>query len=67
MAAVQIRIDRDLCMGAGECVSTAPAVFVLDGDGKSAVLSFTDADEKAVRAAAHGCPNFAIRLVGDAD
>jgi ferredoxin len=57
---VRVEIDRGMCMGAGECVFIAPQVFQLDGDHRSAVVQFTEADEQAVRDASAAFPNFAV-------
>jgi ferredoxin len=61
---VKLRVDLDACVGAGQCVVTAPAVFDLD-DGGKVVLLDTDINEAArddVRNAVFACPAFAIEL-----
>jgi ferredoxin len=59
---IDIRIDRDRCMGSGNCVFWAPATFDLDEDGHSVVLDATATDEERLRVAAEGCPVGAISL-----
>ena len=56
-----ITIDRALCMGAGECVASAPEVFTLDDESKAIVLDPDGDDHVARIRAVKGCPNFAIR------
>jgi len=59
---LEVRVDRDACRGAGECVFRAPASFALDAEGKS-VPSEPPADpEEVVLAAARSCPHFAIAV-----
>ncbi|MFD0210643.1 ferredoxin [Streptomyces hirsutus] len=35
---MHIEIDKDRCIGAGQCALTAPGVFTQDDDGFSALL-----------------------------
>jgi len=35
---VRIEVDRELCFGFGDCVDTAPNVFVLDAEEKATVI-----------------------------
>ena len=59
---LDIRIDRDRCMGSGNCVFWAPATFDLAEDGHSVVLDAAATDEDRLRVAAQGCPVGAISL-----
>ncbi|MHB0856838.1 MAG: ferredoxin [Anaerolineae bacterium] len=59
------KVDRDLCIGAANCVATAPTVFELDNEGISTVIDPTGADEKTLRDAVDGCPVAAILLEDD--
>ena len=59
-----IEVDRDLCIGSGDCVDTAPAVFELDDDGKAVVLDPNGAPEDEVVDAARNCPVTAIFVSG---
>ena len=60
--ALEIRIDREKCMGSGNCSFWAPNTFDLDDDGKSIVTDAEgDPEDKAVLAA-QGCPTQAISL-----
>ena len=65
---MKVLIDRGKCVGAGQCVRMAPAVF--DQDEKDGLVTLVDAQPNAqiaafVRKAAQLCPAQAIRIVGD--
>src|SRR3990172_6453101 len=67
--AVQVRIDRPRCIGAGNCIFIAPTAFDwLTGDfGKAAVLDIDTVDGEVLREAVMSCPTQAITMeeVGD--
>jgi len=63
-ARVSAAVDRDACMGSGNCVFWAPGVFDLDDDGIAAVVGEVAGHEEAVRKAAANCPASAIRIEG---
>jgi ferredoxin len=59
-----VRIDRNLCVGFGDCITEAPEAFRLDGEG---VAEFGDDPEavereRIVRACA-ACPVDALSVV----
>jgi ferredoxin len=56
--------NRDVCVGAGMCVLTAPEVFDQDDEGIVTVLQKEPdtAEEPAVRQAATLCPSGAVRV-----
>ena len=58
----RIVIDRDRCIGSGNCSFFAPATFDLDGDLKSVVVDPEGDDPADVRAAVEGCPVHAISV-----
>lgn len=77
----KIKVDRDVCIGAGPCVASAASVFELD-DEQKAVMKMqgggkeqTEADvggledgavtDDALIAAAQSCPVKAILLYGE--
>jgi ferredoxin len=63
----RLRIDRDICYGAAECVKAAPQAFALDDDGFVVALDLDVLDEEAMREAARRCPSGALSLdSGDA-
>ena len=55
-------VDRDACMGSGNCVFWAPGVFDLDDDGIAVVRGDMAGHEEEVRTAAANCPTSAIRI-----
>jgi ferredoxin len=65
--AVEIRIDREKCMGSGNCSFWAPATFDLDDEGVAVVVDPEgDGDDKVVLAA-QGCPTQAITVWRDGE
>ena len=57
---MKVRVDRDLCIGIGNCVAFAPSVFALDAENKAVVLDPSSVDEFTVLEAAKSCPEQAI-------
>jgi ferredoxin len=64
---IEIAIDRELCMGSGNCSFWAPGVFDLDDDGIAVVLDPTAQPEDKVVLAAQGCPTQAISVLRDGE
>lgn len=62
---LEIKINRELCMGSGNCSFWAPKVFDLDDDGVAFVLDADGAPEEKVVLAAQGCPTQAISVTKD--
>ncbi|MEU8231431.1 ferredoxin [Actinoplanes sp. NPDC048967] len=63
---MRVTVDRDLCIGAGMCVLTAPAVF--DQDPEEAVVVLLDeqppeSERPAVEQAVGRCPAAVIQLL----
>jgi ferredoxin len=63
--ALEVEIDRDVCMGSGNCVYEAVGVFDLDDDSISVVVDIAAAPEERVLAAARKCPTKAITVRRD--
>ncbi|MET9684076.1 ferredoxin [Streptomyces coeruleorubidus] len=63
---MHIDIDKDVCIGAGQCALTAPDVFTQDDDGYSALLPGREdgSGSPLVREAARACPVSAITVSG---
>ncbi|GAA4954505.1 ferredoxin [Actinoplanes utahensis] len=62
---MKVSVDQEMCIGAGQCVMTAPRVFdQRDDDGVVILLEETpgDEDQEAVRNAAAVCPAAAIAV-----
>jgi ferredoxin len=55
-------VDREACFGFGFCVDAVPAVFSLDGAGRS-VAADVDVDAALLVQAVETCPRSAISLV----
>jgi ferredoxin len=55
-------IDREACMGSGNCSFWAPGVFELDDEGIAVVCGDVSGHEEEVRLAAKNCPTRAIRV-----
>ena len=62
---LRIEIDRDACMGSGNCLFWAAGVFDLDDDGVAIVLDPGAAPEDRVLLAMEGCPTKAITVIRD--
>ncbi|MCN9242181.1 ferredoxin [Streptomyces sp. RY43-2] len=61
---ITITIDKDVCVGAGQCALTAPGVFTQDDDGYSEVLPGKEngGGDPLLREAVRACPVSAISL-----
>jgi ferredoxin len=64
---LKIEINRELCMGSGNCSFWAPEVFDLDDDGIAVVLDPTAAPEDKIILAGQGCPTQAISITKDGE
>ena len=60
--ALEIEIDRDTCMGSGNCVFAVPGVFALDDDGVAIVIDPGAGDQARIMEAAKNCPSKAIKV-----
>jgi ferredoxin len=61
---MKIRVDREACIGAGQCALVAGSIFDQDDDGLVVLLDETPSDEfiAVARKAATLCPAKAIAL-----
>lgn len=62
---MNIRIDRELCAGTGNCVAFAPSVFRHDEENKAVVLDSSSVDVDTMFEVAEGCPHNAIIIESD--
>ena len=62
---MKVRVDRDLCIGVGNCVALAPTVFALDDESKAVVLDPSSVDNDFLLEAAESCPENAIIIEDD--
>ena len=60
--ALEIRINRETCMGSGNCSFWTPGVFDLDDDGIAVVLDGTAMSDDKIVLAGQGCPTQAIAI-----
>lgn len=58
-------MDRNLCIGVGNCVALAPTVFQLDEESKAVVLDPSSVDDDTLLEAAESCPESAIIVEDD--
>ncbi len=65
--ALEIKINREICMGSGTCSFWAPETFDLDDDGVAIVTSIDGSPEEKVILAAQGCPTQAISIIRDGE
>lgn len=63
---IRVWVDQKKCIGAGFCMDTAPAVFVLDATGKAVVIDPEGDTIEKIWEAAEGCPVSAI-VIEDAE
>ena len=62
---LKVEVDRDLCIGVGNCVAFAPTVFQLDDKNKATVLDPSSVDDDTLFEAAESCPENAIIIEDD--
>ncbi len=62
---MKVRVDRDLCIGVGNCVAFAPTVFAIDEENKAVVLHPLSVDNDTLLEAAESCPENAIIVEDD--
>jgi ferredoxin len=62
---MRIAIDRERCIGSGNCSFYAPATFDLDDDLKVIVIDANGDSVEDITAAADGCPVKAITVQPD--
>jgi len=65
LVTLHIDVNRDACMGSGNCQFWAPGVFEIDDDGIAVVVDAAAAPEDKIVLAADGCPTKAITLTRD--
>jgi len=59
---LKVEVDRDVCIGSGDCARIAPTAFVLADDGFAHVLDPSTVDEETLRQAQRSCPSGAITV-----
>jgi len=59
---LRVRIDRTLCVGFGDCITEAPAAFVLDDTGVATFLVLETTPREQLLRACEACPVDAITV-----
>ena len=59
---IDIAVDRERCMGSGNCSYWAQGIFDLDDDDIAVVVGDPAGHEDQVRLAAENCPTAAITV-----
>lgn len=62
---MKVKVDRNLCIGVGNCVAYAPTVFALDEENKAVVLDPSPVNDEILLGAAESCPENAIIVEDD--
>jgi ferredoxin len=62
---MRVTIDRDVCIGAGNCVRLARGAFALDDEEVAVVLDAAAATPGHIEMAVRSCPTGAISVTGD--
>ena len=63
----EIRVDRTLCMGSGQCSWYAPNTFDQDDETIAIVIDPQGDPEDAIKNAVDSCPTQALSFVAAAD
>jgi ferredoxin len=63
----ELRVDRTLCMGSGQCCWYAPNTFDQDDETIAIVIDPQGDLEEAIKTAVGSCPTGALSIVEDAD
>jgi ferredoxin len=64
-ARIQVSVDRDRCVGSGNCEFWAPGLFQVGDDGYAAVVGDAAQHAEAAELATKNCPTDAIGLTRD--
>src|SRR5690349_3162559 len=57
---LKVEIDRNVCIGSGDCARLAPTAFALDDEDRAYVLDPESVDAETLRQAERSCPSGAI-------
>jgi len=60
--ALDVRADRDKCMGSGNCAFHAPNTFDIDDDMKVVIVDPHGDPDDQLRHAVEGCPTLALSI-----
>lgn len=59
---LEVEIDRDLCVGFGDCIDESPAAFELDDEGIAVFRDPDGAEREELLRACDACPVDAITV-----
>jgi ferredoxin len=66
---MKVSVDHDRCQGHARCITFAPAVFAIDGEGYASVREgceqVSSQLQESVRSACSNCPERAILISDD--
>ncbi|HYR30853.1 MAG TPA: ferredoxin [Gemmatimonadales bacterium] len=62
VGALRVRIDRELCVGFGDCVTAAPEAFQLDAEGLAVFHDPGRVEREQLLRACDACPVDAITV-----
>ena len=65
MTEFHIHVDRELCIGMGNCLTRAPGVFDMDDAGFAVVRDETAATRSQIDRAIEECPVSALSLISE--
>jgi ferredoxin len=60
-----VAVDRDICVGIGQCEMLEPTVFFIDDEAISTVVDGATLDLDRARAVVERCPSGAISIVDE--
>lgn len=63
--AITVDIDREVCIGSGNCVHISGGSIELDEDGVATVVDAENAAQDLLERAARSCPTAAITIDGE--
>jgi CDGSH-type Zn-finger protein/ferredoxin len=59
---LKVEVDRNVCIGSGDCARLAPTAFALDDEDRAYVLDPESVDAETLRQAERSCPSGAITV-----
>lgn len=62
---IRVEVQRDVCIGSGDCVDSEPRVFRLDDEDIAVVIDPDAAEVQEIVDAASACPIAAIFVFGE--
>lgn len=62
---VRVEVDRELCIGSGNCVHLSRGAIELDDEGVASVVDGSVATSAQLRQAGRSCPTGAIAVADD--